>query len=303
MIGDVVVRCEGLSRSYGSGENEVHAVIDADLEVRSGELLVLRGPSGSGKTTLLNLLGGLDTPTSGRVWLGERELTGATEAELIEMRRRDLGYIFQTFALLPVLSAAENVELPMRILDVPPEERDTRVAGLLEIVGLTPHANQRPNELSGGQQQRLGIARALANDPRLLIADEPTGQLDSTNAEAMMSLIAALVHQRGVAAIVSTHDPRMAAHADRIIEIHDGRVGRRQGRHAADAEPDTAPVRVVSAGENRSAATHVPRSEPPVASDQRVASEPPVAPDQPVASEPPVAPDQPVAPGRPADSD
>ena len=291
MIGDVVVRCEGLSRSYGSGENEVHAVIDADLEVRSGELLVLRGPSGSGKTTLLNLLGGLDTPTSGRVWLGERELTGATEAELIEMRRRDLGYIFQTFALLPVLSAAENVELPMRILDVPPEERDTRVAGLLEIVGLTPHANQRPNELSGGQQQRLGIARALANDPRLLIADEPTGQLDSTNAEAMMSLIAALVHQRGVAAIVSTHDPRMAAHADRIIEIHDGRVGRRQGRHAADAEPDTAPVRVVSAGENRSAATHVPRSEPPVASDQRVASEPPVAPDQPV------------APGRPADSD
>ena len=110
MIGDVVVRCEGLSRSYGSGENEVHAVIDADLEVRSGELLVLRGPSGSGKTTLLNLLGGLDTPTSGRVWLGEREVTGATEAELIEMRRRDLGYIFQTFALLPVLSAAEAAD-------------------------------------------------------------------------------------------------------------------------------------------------------------------------------------------------
>jgi putative ABC transport system ATP-binding protein len=245
MIGDVVIRCEGLSRSYGSGENEVHALTDAALEVRSGELLVLRGPSGSGKTTLLNLLGGLDTPTSGQVWLGEREVTGASERELIDMRRRELGYIFQTFALLPVLSAAENVELPMRILDIPAADRDVRVAELLEIVGLGPHANQRPNELSGGQQQRLGIARALANGPSLLIADEPTGQLDSTNAEAMMSLIAALVHQRGVAAIVSTHDPRMAAHADRIIEIHDGHVGRRHGRHASDAEPDTSPVRVI----------------------------------------------------------
>jgi putative ABC transport system ATP-binding protein len=182
------------------------------------------------------------------VWLGEREVTGASEAELIQLRRSELGYIFQTFALLPVLSAAENVELPMRIAGVPAEDRDARVAELLEIVGLADHANQRPDELSGGQQQRLGIARALANSPRVLIADEPTGQLDSTNAEAMMSLIAALVHQRGVAAVVSTHDPRMAAHADRIIEIHDGHVGRRRGRHASDAEPDTAPVRVIRDG-------------------------------------------------------
>lgn len=245
MIGDVVIRCEGLSRTYGSGENLVHALREATLDVRAGELVVLRGPSGSGKTTLLNLLGGLDTPTAGHVWLGDREVTGASEAELIDMRRRELGYIFQTFALLPVLSAAENVELPMRILGLPVDERDTRVSELLDIVGLAQHANQRPGELSGGQQQRLGIARALANDPRLLIADEPTGQLDSTNAEAMMSLIAALVHQRGVAAIVSTHDPRMAAHADRILEIHDGQVGRRRGRHASDAEPDTSPVRVI----------------------------------------------------------
>ncbi|CAN5285063.1 ABC transporter ATP-binding protein [soil metagenome] len=246
MIGDTVLRCEGLTRSYGSGDNEVHALIDAEVEVRSGELVVLRGPSGSGKTTLLNLLGGLDSPTSGHVWLGDTEVTGASEAQLIEMRRRDLGYIFQTFALLPVLSAAENVELPMRILDVPTEERDTRVADLLEIVGLTPHANQRPHELSGGQQQRLGIARALANGPRLLIADEPTGQLDSTNAEAMMSLIAALVHERGVAAIVSTHDPRMAAHADRIIEIHDGRIVPRKGRHQSDAAFDTGAIGTIA---------------------------------------------------------
>jgi putative ABC transport system ATP-binding protein len=202
------------------------------------------------------------------VWLGEREVTGASEAELIDMRRRELGYIFQTFALLPVLSAAENVELPMRILGLASAERDARDAELLEIVGLAPHANQRPGELSGGQQQRLGIARALANDPKLIIADEPTGQLDSTNAEAMMSLIAALVHQRGVAAIVSTHDPRMAAHADRIIEIHDGRVGRRRGRHASDAEPDTAPVRIVrdeSAGVER---------QPPGETEQHDAGDP-----------------------------
>ena len=224
MSADVVVRAEGLSRSYGQGAGLVHALSDATLEVRAGELVVLRGPSGSGKTTLLNLLGGLDAPDAGTVWIGDRQLTGAPERELVDMRRSDLGYIFQTFALLPVLSAAENVELPLRIRGVSGAERTARVDELLDAVGLAAHAAQRPGELSGGQQQRLGIARALANDPRLLIADEPTGQLDSVNAEAMMTLIASLVHQRGVAAIVSTHDPRMAAHADRIIDIRDGRI-------------------------------------------------------------------------------
>lgn len=220
-----MLRCEGLSRSYGSGATERHALVGAAMEVRSGELVVLRGPSGSGKTTLLNLLGGLDQPSEGTVWIGDRTVTGASESELIDIRRHDIGYIFQTFALLPMLSAAENVELPMRIVGTPASERTARVADLLRVVGLAAHSEQRPNELSGGQQQRLGIARALANEPRLLIADEPTGQLDSTNAEAMMSLIGTLVHERGVAALVSTHDPRMAAHADRILEIHDGRLG------------------------------------------------------------------------------
>lgn len=245
MIGDVVLRCEGLTRTYGSGASEVHALVDAEVELRAGELVVLRGPSGSGKTTLLNLLGGLDEPTSGRVWIGDREVTGASEAELVALRRTEIGYIFQTFALLPVLSAAENVDLPMRIAGIPAEERASRVADLLEVVGLTGHENQRPAELSGGQQQRLGIARALANEPRLLIADEPTGQLDSRNAEAMMTLLATLVHERGVAAIVSTHDPRMAEHADRILEIADGRVHRPRGRHSTGAPPDTGAIRVV----------------------------------------------------------
>jgi len=225
----VVLQAEGLSRTYGSGETAVRAVVDVDVDVRVGELVVLRGASGSGKTTLLNLLGGLDAPTAGSVRLGDRVVTGRSESELVELRRHDLGFVFQSFALLPVLSAAENVELPMRIAGAPAAERAERVAALLDAVGLTGHENQRPDELSGGQQQRLGIARALANEPRLLIADEPTGQLDSVNAEAMMSLIATLVHERGIAAIVSTHDPRMAAHADRILTLRDGHLA---GRHA-----------------------------------------------------------------------
>ena len=237
MSEQAVLRCEALTRTYGSGATEVKALVDAELAIEPGELVILRGPSGSGKTTLLNLLGGLDVPTSGHVWLGDREVTGAGERDLVDMRRREIGYIFQTFALLSALSAAENVELPMRMIGMPVAERRERVAELLAVVGLAEHAEQRPNELSGGQQQRLGIARALANSPRLIIADEPTGQLDSLNAEAMMSLIASLVHERGVSAIVSTHDPRMAAHADRILEIHDGHLGRRHGRHTTGAEP------------------------------------------------------------------
>ena len=237
MSEQAVLRCEALTRTYGSGATEVKALVDAELAIEPGELVILRGPSGSGKTTLLNLLGGLDVPTSGHVWLGDREVTGAGERDLVDMRRREIGYIFQTFALLSALSAAENVELPMRMIGMPVAERRERVAELLAVVGLAEHAEQRPKELSGGQQQRLGIARALANSPRLIIADEPTGQLDSLNAEAMMSLIASLVHERGVSAIVSTHDPRMAAHADRILEIHDGHLGRRHGRHTTGAEP------------------------------------------------------------------
>jgi putative ABC transport system ATP-binding protein len=245
---ETVIRGEGLGRVYGSGDTATHALTDASLEVRAGELVVLRGPSGSGKTTLLNILGGLDRPDSGEVWFGERELTSASEAELIELRRHDVGYIFQGFALLPLLSAAENVEVPLRILNTPATERDARVAELLGLVGLGQHANQRPSELSGGQQQRVGIARALANRPRLLIADEPTGQLDSGTAVAMMSLIADLVHQQGVAAIVSTHDPKMAEFADRILEIHDGRLGARRGRHAGTGPvdaPSTGAIRTV----------------------------------------------------------
>jgi len=233
----VIIRAEGLSRTFGTGDTAVHALADVSLEVEAGELVVLRGPSGSGKTTLLNLLGGLDSPTAGSVWLGDRELTAMSEDELVAVRRTTLGYVFQSFGLIPVLSAAENIEVPLRIANTDPAQRDARVRDLLELVGLARHAEQRPYELSGGQQQRVGIARALANRPALLIADEPTGQLDSATAASMMDLISDLVHSQGVAAIVSTHDPKMAERADRILEIHDGRLVAHHGRHALDVEP------------------------------------------------------------------
>lgn len=230
-----VLRAEAVSRTFTSAAGEVHALRDATLQVSAGELLVVRGPSGSGKTTLLNILGGLDTPTSGAVVLGDRMLTELTEKQLVEVRRRELGYVFQGFGLIPVLSAAENVEVPLRILRTPPVERDARVAEMLDLVGLSAHAAQRPYELSGGQQQRVGLARALAARPSILLADEPTGQLDSGTAAAMMDLMASLVHSEGIAAIVSTHDPMLMKRADTVVEIHDGVVAasRTHGRHAA----------------------------------------------------------------------
>jgi putative ABC transport system ATP-binding protein len=219
-----VLRAQDLTRVFGTGAGEVHALTSASLEVAAGELLVVRGPSGSGKTTLLNLLGGLDRPTSGRVWLGDSELTALGEKAVLTARRERIGYVFQSFGLVPVLSAAENVEVPLRLRRTAPAERAERVAAALDAVGLTGHAKQRPYELSGGQQQRVGIARALVAEPELLLADEPTGQLDSGTAAVVMDLLARVVHERGVAAVVSTHDPELMARADRVVELHDGRV-------------------------------------------------------------------------------
>src|SRR4051794_21742550 len=170
------LRGEGLTRTFTTAAGEVHACADIDIEVWAGELVVVRGPSGAGKTTLLNLLGGLDRPTAGRVWIGEVEATALDEDALAKVRREGLGFVFQSFGLIPVLSAAENVELPLRISRTPAAERDERVRDALRLVGLAHHAEQRPGELSGGQQQRVGIARAIVARPRVLIADEPTGQ-------------------------------------------------------------------------------------------------------------------------------
>lgn len=218
------LRAVGVTKSYGVGESAVHACADVSLSVQPGELLVVKGPSGSGKTTLLNCVGGLDEPDSGSVFVGDLELTAMRESDRVALRQTHLGFVFQSYGLIPILSAAENVEVPMRLVGMPSAERQKRVDELLELVGLARHRHQRPAELSGGQQQRVGLARALANRPKVLLADEPTGQLDSVTAGAMMDLVSGLVRSHRVAAIVTTHDPLLVQRADRVLELHDGRL-------------------------------------------------------------------------------
>ncbi len=214
-----------LRRTFGTGEAQVHALVGVDIDVNGGQLTAVTGPSGSGKTTLLNLLGGLDRPTSGQVLLdGDTVLSELSENAVLATRRQRIGYVFQTFGLVPVLSATENVEVPLRLNGVAASERAERVAAILERVGLARHAKQRPNELSGGQQQRVGVARALVAEPDILIADEPTGQLDSDTAATIMDLIVELTHERGLASVISTHDPLLMARADRIVHLLDGAV-------------------------------------------------------------------------------
>ncbi|RLP85343.1 MULTISPECIES: ABC transporter ATP-binding protein [unclassified Micromonospora] len=219
-----VVRVSGVSRTFGRGEHAVHAVRDVSFGASRGELVAIRGRSGAGKTTLLNIIGGLDRPDSGQVVVAGHEVTAAGEAELLRLRRGTVGFVFQTFGLVPILSAAENVGVPLRLAQVPAAEREERVSVLLELVGLGGHAAQRPYELSGGQQQRVAVARALANEPDLLIADEPTGQLDSETGRSIMDLLRAVVHARGMTALVATHDPALIDLADRVLNLRDGRL-------------------------------------------------------------------------------
>ncbi|MGI8999047.1 MAG: ABC transporter ATP-binding protein [Candidatus Limnocylindria bacterium] len=220
--GSPMVQAEGLVRDYPSGDDVVRALRGVDLRVGRGQLIAVRGRSGSGKTTLLNLLGGLDRPTAGRVIVDGDEVSAMNESQLVGFRRSTVAFIFQAFGLLPILSAAENVEVPLRLVRAEPRGRDARVQELLDLVGLGPRAGHRPHELSGGEQQRVAIARALANRPKLLLADEPTGQLDSHTGHAIMGLLRTVVRTEGVTAVVATHDPALLDLADRVVEIHDG---------------------------------------------------------------------------------
>ncbi|MGW4051445.1 ABC transporter ATP-binding protein [Streptomyces sp. NPDC004779] len=219
-----MIRVEELRRTFGDGEAAVHALKGVSFEIPRGELVALKGRSGSGKTTLLNLVGGLDSADGGRIVIDGTDLSTLGEDGLLELRRDRIGFIFQSFGLLPILSAAENVGVPLRLRKTDPAERDERVALLLALVGLAEHADQRPGELSGGQQQRVAIARALANKPALLIADEPTGQLDAETGLAVMELLRAVVRSEGCTALVATHDHQLLGLADRVLELRDGEM-------------------------------------------------------------------------------
>ena len=220
----VLVGVRDVERTFGSGRTAAHALRGVSFTVRRGQLTALCGRSGSGKTTLLNVIGGLDTPTGGTVTVAGREVTRMSERERMELRRDTIAFIFQSFGLIPMLSAAENVGIPLRITGMPSADREQRVAMMLEIVGLSEHAVHRPDELSGGQQQRIAIARALAGRPQLLIADEPTSQLDLETGRQIMRLLLTVVRSEGITALVATHDEALMDLADEIIRLDDGQI-------------------------------------------------------------------------------
>ncbi|MGW2743636.1 ABC transporter ATP-binding protein [Streptomyces sp. NPDC001450] len=224
VLTETMVRVEDVHKSYGRGAAAVHALRGVSFEVPRGELVALKGRSGSGKTTLLNIVGGLDTPDRGRVEVDGQDLAGLGESGLLELRRDRIGFVFQSFGLIPILTAAENVGVPLRLRRAEPREREERVDLLLSLVGLADHAAQRPGELSGGQQQRVAIARALANRPALIVADEPTGQLDAETGHAVMELLRAVVRSEGATALVATHDATLLDLADRVLELGDGEI-------------------------------------------------------------------------------
>jgi putative ABC transport system ATP-binding protein len=223
-MAELLTVARGLVKRYRKGSEDIRPVNGLDLEVREGELISIRGPSGSGKSTLLHLLGGLDRPDEGSVSVGGVELTRLKEAELCKFRNENVGFVFQVFHLIPVLTAFENVEIPLRLFPIPPARRREQVELALKLVGLSDRMKHRPNELSGGQQQRVAIARAIATDPKLLLADEPTGDLDERTGEEIMDLFLALHDQQKKTIVMVTHDLAKAALAERQLYFHQGKV-------------------------------------------------------------------------------
>jgi putative ABC transport system ATP-binding protein len=218
-----IIKLVGLTRQYRMGPSIVSAVAGIDLEIARGEAVALVGPSGSGKSTLLNLIGGLDHPTMGEIWVEGENIARASAKRLVEHRRQRIGFIFQSFNLLPQRTALENVEVPLMLSEVPKVERRARATELLERVGLGARTRHKPSELSGGEQQRVAIARALANKPSILLADEPTGNLDSATGEEVMRLLRDL-NEQGLTLILVTHDTTVASYANRIVRLRDGKV-------------------------------------------------------------------------------
>jgi putative ABC transport system ATP-binding protein len=218
------VKVENVEKIYRLGEILVPALKNTNMELEKGEFVAVMGPSGSGKTTLLNLIGALDKPTRGKIYVDGKDLTKLKEKELTKLRRSTIGYIFQFYNLIPVLSAFENVELPMLIAGTPSKDREARARQLLESVGLADRANHRPDELSGGEQQRVAIVRALANKPSIVLADEPTGDLDTKTGKEVMHALRNLSKSEEATVIVVTHDPVVADLASRIFDMRDGTI-------------------------------------------------------------------------------
>jgi putative ABC transport system ATP-binding protein len=219
-----IVRIHGVHKYFTRGSEQIDVLNDLNLEVSEGEFLGLMGPSGSGKTTLLNLIAGLDRPSKGEVWIGGSCISRMSEAELARWRTRNIGFIFQFYHLLPVLTAFENVELPLILLPLSKQERRQQVLTALDLVGLSDRLDHRPGQLSGGQQQRVGIARAVVTDPTLIVADEPTGDLDSRSAKEILDLLGELHKELQKTILVVTHDPHAAARAQRILHLDKGQL-------------------------------------------------------------------------------
>ena len=218
-----MIRTEDLTKTYQMGSTEVHALQGVSLEIRRNEYVAIMGPSGSGKSTLMNVIGCLDTPTRGRYWLNDKLVSEMKDDELARIRNKEIGFVFQTFNLLPRASALHNVELPLVYSGVAGKERTDRARKSLELVELADRMNHKPSELSGGQRQRVAIARALVNSPSIILADEPTGNLDSVTGEEIMKLLDKL-HAEGNTIILVTHERDIAAYAHRIISIRDGKI-------------------------------------------------------------------------------
>jgi putative ABC transport system ATP-binding protein len=219
-----IVICRKLSKVYGEGATEVHALHDVDLEIRKGEFLSLSGPSGSGKTTLLNHIGGLDRPTSGAVTVDGQQLNELDKGSLADLRLKKIGFVFQAYNLIPVLSAYENVEFILQLQGVGAQQRRERAREMLVEVGLDGLGDRRPGQLSGGQQQRVAVARAMASAPAIILADEPSANLDSAATDELLALMSRLNESRGMTFCVASHDPRVIEHTQRQVRMHDGRI-------------------------------------------------------------------------------
>ncbi len=223
-LAPLAIRAVNLTRTFEVGETTVEALRSIDLEIGKGQFVALVGPSGSGKSTLLNLVGGLDRPTDGELWVDGEELSAGKEKALTEHRRRRVGFVFQSFNLLPRLTAVENVALPLVFIGVAERERIERAGELLAQVGLSDRLDHRPTQLSGGEQQRVAIARALVNRPAIILADEPTGNIDTATGAEIMALLRSLNREQGVTLLLVTHDPEAAGFADRVIQLRDGQI-------------------------------------------------------------------------------